>query len=54
MKSSDQVGSDDDSETLEQELQKGLEGPAREMTKDDWEALRRSVWERHEAAQGYE
>jgi hypothetical protein len=36
-------------EAIEQELEKGLEGPAREMTKDDWESLRRRVWERHEA-----
>jgi hypothetical protein len=36
-------------EAIEEELQKGLDGPARELTKQDWDSLRQRVWERHEA-----
>jgi antitoxin ParD1/3/4 len=35
---------------LETLLMEGLEsGPSREMTAEDWEELRRRVWERHAA-----
>jgi antitoxin ParD1/3/4 len=35
-------------ERLEALLMEGLDsGPSREMTKEDWEDLRRRVWQRH-------
>lgn len=40
-------------DAIEDELIKGLNsGPVREMTKSDWNELRKRVWERHEAEHG--
>jgi len=40
-------------DTIEQELTLGLDsGPAREMKREDWEELKRRVWERNEAEHG--
>ena len=50
----DQIEPDDDSDALEQELLKGLDSPPREMTKEDWEALRQRVWARHEKQKAVE
>lgn len=37
-------------DVVEQELAKGVEsGPAREWTRDDWDGLKRRVWERDAA-----
>jgi antitoxin ParD1/3/4 len=40
-------------ERLETLLMEGIEsGPSREMTADDWEELRRRVWQRHAESEG--
>jgi antitoxin ParD1/3/4 len=40
-------------ERLETLLMEGIEsGPSREMTADDWEELRRRVWQRHAEGEG--
>lgn len=40
-------------ERLEALLMEGIEsGPSREMTGDDWEELRRRVWQRHAEGAG--
>jgi Arc/MetJ-type ribon-helix-helix transcriptional regulator len=40
-------------DTIEQKLTKGLDsGPAREMSRQDWDELKRRVWDRHQAEQG--
>jgi hypothetical protein len=54
MNESCELEPDDDSDALKQELLKGLDSPAREMTKEDWETLRQRVWERHKAKKAVE
>lgn len=40
-------------ERLEQLLIEGIEpGPPQQMTADDWEELRRRVWQRHAESEG--
>jgi hypothetical protein len=44
----------EDFDILEQELLKGLESPARELTKEDWEMLGRRVRKRQDAGSDHE